>query len=327
MTSVRIGMVGCGGMGSAHLRRLGEIPEAHVVALCDVVDERARQEADPFGARTYTDAGRMIDEAEIDALYVCVPPHTHEDIESRAARRGLHLFVEKPVGLYMEQAIETARVIREARVLSQVGYQLRYLPHTRQLKEFLAGKQIGGAYTVRWCGAPDKDWWRRYDQGGGQLVEMTTHQVDLLRWFLGEVEAVSAAYSFNRLFEGKPDLTVPDTQSAMLLFESGAAAVLSTSCAVGGGGKSELEIVLPNARATWGWSAMEISPADAYPVPELPIVNPSVDEVFVHAVASGDRSLLLSPYDDALKTAAVTIAANRSAEQGGRMVRMREVLG
>src|ERR1041385_242045 len=226
---VRVGIVGVGGVGKAHVRGLDTVPQALLVAVCDRIEEEARASAEPRGAKVYTDGATMIAQEELDALYICVTPHTHEDLEVRAAERGLPLFVEKPVNLYIDKALRAWEAIRAAGVMTQVGYQLRYLPQHRQLKAFLADKPVGMAHVTRWSGTPGKDWWRRYDQGGGQLVEMTTHQVDMLRWTMGEVEAVSASYSFDRLFKGEAGLTVPDSQSVLLRFTSGASATISTS--------------------------------------------------------------------------------------------------
>jgi len=211
-------------------------------------------------------------------------------------------------------------------VMTQVGYQLRYMPQHRQLKAFLADKEVGTAHVIRWGGAPGKDWWRRYDQSGGQLVEMTTHQADLLRWVMGEVESVAASYSFDRLFRGMADITVPDSQAVLLRFRSGASATLSTACALGKTWQGGMDFVLREAKASVGNEGVTVEPEGVYAIPPLPTETLTADEAFVRAVATGDRSLLLCPYDDGLKTAAVTLAANRSAEEGGRLVQLEEVL-
>jgi len=324
--SVRIGMIGTGGIAQSHLQRLKEIPEARIVALCDIDAERVRGVAAPFGAAVYTDGAELIARESLDALYICVPPHAHGDLEIRAAEKGLHLFVEKPVNLYLEPALRAREAIRAAGVMSQVGYTLRYLPVFMRLHDFLAEKEVGTAHVFRWGGLPGSPWWRRYDQSGGQLVEMTTHQVDLLRWCMGEVEAVAASYSFDRLHRGQPGVTVPDSQAVLLCFESGASATVNTACAAGSAGQSSLSFVIRDAKVTAQHSELRVEPEGSYPLPPPPTVAPGIDESFVRAVATGDRTLLKSPYDDALRSLAVTLAANRSAEEAGRLVRLTELL-
>jgi len=268
----------------------------------------------------------MIEEAEIDALYICVPPHSHEDLELRAAAKGLPLFVEKPVNLFLPEALAASDAIVKSGILSQVGYQLRYMAHSRQLKDLLADREVGTASVSRWSGAPAKDWWRRYDQGGGQLVEMATHQVDMLRWVMGEVESVSASYSFERLFRWERGITVPDSQAVLLRFASGASATLTISCAAGKASMNSMDFVLRDMKVSMKGDAIEVSPEGACNLPAPQQETLTADMAFVRAVQTGDRSLLLSPYDDGLKTAAVTLAANRSAEEGGRLVRIDELI-
>ena len=326
MSKVRIGFIGTGGIAAAHIGQLRKMKDAEIVALCDVDEDRVRAAAEPLGAEVFTDGGDLIDRAKIDALYICVPPFAHGDLEVRAARKGLHLFVEKPVNLYLEQARRAAEAIRRAGILSQAGYVLRYLPGSLQLKRFLARHEVGTAHVVRWGGLPELPWWRQYDKSGGQLVEMATHQVDLLRWLLGEVEAVSSFNSLRRLHAEIPEVTVPDSQAVVLRFASGAVATINTSCAAGKGGLVSMELVIQDARVTWRDTGFTVEPLDAYPIPPPPQNAPSIDEAFIQAVATGRRSLLHSPYEDAMRSVAVTLAANRSAEQGGRLVPMSEIL-
>lgn len=324
--TVRIGFVGTGGIAGAHLRRLAEIPEAEIAALCDIDEARVKQAAAPFGAAVYTDAKKMIGEAKLDALYVCVPPFAHGDVEIMAADKGIHLFVEKPVNLYLDQAKKAWQHIKKAGILTQVGYTLRYLPGPMRLKAFLTGKEVGAAHIFRWGGLPGTPWWRVYDKSGGQLVEMTTHQVDLLRWAMGEVEAVAASYSFKRLHRDDASTTVPDSQAVLLRFKSGAAATVNTGCAAGKAGQGGMYFMLKDAKAVLDGDTLTVSPEGVYEVPPAPAEQPSIDAAFVRAVASNQPKLLRSDYRDALITAAVTLAANRAAEEG-RVIHVAELVG
>jgi predicted dehydrogenase len=323
---VRVGLIGTGEIGQAHLRTIRTLPEAEIVALCDIDEAHVRSVAEPLGAAFHTDGRRLIDRERLDALYICVPPHAHGDLEIRAAEKGLHLFIEKPVNLSIDRALLASRAIRKAGILSQVGYGLRYLPAMVRLKTFLADKEVGTAHVHRWKGPPSSAWWRRYDQSGGQLVEMTTHQVDVLRWVMGEVDAVSASYSF-RLHRDMPDITIPDSQAVLLQFKSGASATVSTTCVVGGGSTSAvMEFAIRGARVTVQGSEIRIHPEDSETLPAEPEEGLGISEAFIRAVATGDGTLLKSPYEDALRSAAVTLAANRSAAEGGRVVRLEELL-
>lgn len=317
-------MVGTGGIGQAHLTALAKIPEAEIVAVCDVNEARAADVAKTHSAAAYTDASRLISQEQLDALYICVPPSSHGDLEVSAAQKGIHLFVEKPVNLTLEGATVARDAIRTSGVMTQTGYVLRYLPAYMQLHALLVNIEVGAAHVTRWNGLLDVPWWRRYDQSGGQLVEMTTHQIDFLRWCMGEVEAVSASYSFDRLHRDEAGVTIPDSQSALLHFVSGASATISTSSAAGRASLGSLAFVIKDGIVTLREGAVVVEPEGLCKIPPLQKDAPGIDECFTRAVATGDRSLLKSPYDDALRTLAVTLSANRSAEEGGRLVRLSE---
>jgi predicted dehydrogenase len=323
---VRIGFIGTGGIAEAHVKRLREIPETQVTAVCDINKERAEAFAKPLEAAVFTDWTKLLKEAKLDALFICVPPHAHADIEVRAAQKGLHLFVEKPVNLYLDKALEAWRAIKKAGVMTQAGYVLRYFASSVQLRKFLADKTVGTAHVFRWGGIPGAPWWSKYEQSGGQIVEQTTHQIDLLRWVLGDVEAVSAGYSFKRVFKDQPQITIPDSQAVLLHFKSGAIATVNASCGCGKSGVSGVDFQIKDAKVSWRGDGVKIEPEGGYSLPPPPLETPSIDAAFVRAIASGNAALLYSPYDDALKSLAVTLAANKSAESGGTLVKLSELL-
>jgi predicted dehydrogenase len=313
---VRVGFVGVGGIAGHHLKQLQSIEDARVVALCDVVEERVRQRVEEFGGTAYTDYRQMIEREEMDALYVCIPPFTHQDAEILAAQKGIHLFVEKPVALTMEKALEVQEAVQRAGVITSVGYTLRYFAVTDVARRYLQDKTIAMVTSHRWGGLPDTPWWRVMGQSGGQLVEQTTHQVDLMRYLAGEIVEVHARYA-TRVLGDVPNLDIPDVQVATFQFESGAVGSLTTSCALRkGGGKSDLNFILRDALLQYTTRDVKVSP-DSAPQPE-PAVGEhlTIDQAFIRAVATGDRSLIRSPYEDGLRSMDVTLAANESARTG-----------
>jgi predicted dehydrogenase len=315
--------VGTGGIAHHHLSQLKAIPEAEVVALTDVAEERARASAEEFGGTVYPDHQTLLGEAELDALYVCIPPFAHTDAEILAAKRGVHLFVEKPVALDFEKAREIAAAVRESGVISSVGYVLRYFKGTTQARRMLRGREIAMVAGNRWGGIPGAPWWGVMEQSGGQLVEMTTHQVDQMRYLAGEIVEVSSRSDF-RVLKDLPNFTIPDAQIVLLQFASGAIGYCSTTCALtAGGGRGDLEFVTRDAVIRWEGETASVSPAGAVEVPEVTEDHPSIDEAFIRAVATGDRSLVKCDYEDGLKTLDVTLCANRSAAEGGRVIKTR----
>lgn len=314
--SVRIGFVGTGGIAAHHLQQLREVEGAEIVALCDVVEERAREKAAECGAVAYADHRPMLERERLDALYVCVPPFAHEDAESLAAQRGVHLFVEKPVALTMEKGREVLAAIRTGGVMSSVGYSLRYLPATEAARRYLGGKTVAMVTADRWSGLPGGPWWRVMERSGGQLVEMTTHQVDVMRDLVGEIEEVHARYA-RRVLGDEPGVTVPDAQIVSFRFANGAIGMVTTSCGLTrGGGRSDMNFLLRDVVLHYTTQGVGVTPETAPQPPEVGDDLPNIDAAFVQAVRTGDPSPIRCDYAEGLRTLAVTLAANESARTG-----------
>ena len=319
MRTVQIGIVGCGWFGNTHLDTLLHTPGVEVAALATGNVERLRQTGQKApAARQYLTAREMFEKEALDAAVLCVTPERHGELERDAARRGIHLYVEKPVGLSLPQVRETARVLREAGVLAAVGYQQRYSPALQEIKAVVAEKQVGLA-SGRWIGFPaPAPWWRRKEQSGGQLVEQATHIVDALRYLLGEVEMV---YSAGRTgFAGLEGGNVEDYSTTILQFQSGAQACLQAGCYLQSGleGDVGFELFCKDMRIQYRWSkeARFIAPQEERTVKAPNNLQVTALQSFVEAVRNGDASLLQSTYEDAVETLRVTLAANRSMETG-----------
>lgn len=317
---VAIGFIGVGGIARHHLKQLSDIAAAEVVALCDINEDAAKSASEEFGGTVYTDYHRMLDAEVLDAVYVCIPPKFHTDAEILAAQKGCALFVEKPVALTLDKALEVQAAIESAGVLSSVGYTMRYWPGICAAHEFLQDKRASMVTCNRWGGVAggEDHWWRRMDVSGGQLVEQATHQVDAIRWMLGEVKQVWARYEYESLAH-LPNFTIPASQALALELESGVVGTVTCSCATyKGGGGGGWDILLDGQRLTIAGQKASLLPApegeDGELVPAMPQMN--IDEGFVSAVASGNPSTIRSTYADGVRSLEVTLAANESAKSG-----------
>ena len=322
MSELKVGFVGAGGNAKGHMTRVSAVEGVSIVGICDVDADRAGAAAAEFEANAYTDHMELLNTEPLDALYISIPPFAHTNCEVEAAGRGIHMLVEKPVHLDMDAALEIASAIEENGVISCVGYQLRYFDTSQRMRKWLRAKTIGIVNTNRWGGLPGTPWWRVMAQSGGQLVEQTTHQIDLMRYFAGEVTEVSATYSTQTMGDVE-GLDIPDAQALWMRFASGAVGTCTTSCmAIDGGGKGDLDVLLKGQSVGWGTGQITSNPD----IPELagPYADPpSIDEVFVEAIRAGDQSKIASSYIDGLKTLDITLAANDSAERGGEVVKTR----
>ncbi|HET6383897.1 MAG TPA: Gfo/Idh/MocA family oxidoreductase [Armatimonadota bacterium] len=318
---VRVAFVGAGGIAAYHLANLARIPEAEVVAICDLVPEaidraieRVASGGQELAPTPFADYHEMLDRQEMDALYVCVPPFAHEDAELLAARRGVHLFVEKPVALNLDKALEILAAVRKAGIIASTGYLLRYWESTQAARRFLSGRDISLVACDRWSGIPGGPgyWWRDVKCSGGQLHEMTTHQVDLMRYLAGEIVRVDCRHS-KGVLRDQANLTVPDSQIALLEFASGAIGYVSNSCVLTRGGhQSRLAFVLRDCVLGWG-ETLSLNPETVCLLPEYPEGALNIDEAFIGAIVGSRPELVYSPYDEAVRTLAVTVAARESA--------------
>ncbi len=321
MSEVKIGFIGAGGNARGHMTRLGDVEQARIVAICDLSEDAAGSAVEEFGGAAFADYHAMLDEVEMDALYISIPPFAHTDAEILAAQAGLHLFVEKPVVVEMDRGLEILDAIRAAGVLSSVGYQLRLMDTSQRIRAYLADRTVAMISSHRWGGFPGVPWWRVMDQSGGQLHEQTTHQVDLMRYLTGH-EVVEVYAHYDLLAMGDVEgIAIPDSQAAMFTFDNGTIATVTTSpMMMQGGGKSDLNFLLRDQIV--GWSAGQVSvmgleaPDLAGEAQEMPGAPAHIDEAFVRAILAGDQSLIPCSYEDGLRTADVTLAANASSRAG-----------
>ena len=312
---INVGFVGTGGRARGHLRVLSRIEDVDIVALCDVKEDVARSAASEFGGAVYTDYREMLDKEDLTAMYVVVPTFAHYDAEILAAQRGVHMLLEKPVVPTMEKGLEILDAVQKSGVLTSVGYQQRYTGGAKQGREFLRDRDVAMAMAYRWGGLPGTPWWRVMAQSGGQIVEQTTHQVDLLRYLVGEVAEVHAYYA-TRALNDVENLDIPDVYALSLQFENGAVGTLSSTCVLrNGGGSNGIDVIMRDMRATVGGNGVTVFPNGAAEVGEMP-ESEDIDEVFMDAIRSGDGSGILSDFEDGLRSLDISLAANKSAETG-----------
>lgn len=312
---VRIGFVGAGGIANAHMNVLQAVDDVQIVAVADVIQERAELVAARFVARAYSDYREMIKNEKMDALYVCVPPFAHKDQEILAARKGIHLFVEKPVTVNFDKAREVRDEIERSGIVSAVGYHWRYSSHTDRARAILSDRKIGMVLGYWMGGFPGVHWWRRMDESGGQMVEQTTHIFDLARYICGDVTEVFAAYA-NRLSENIPEFDINDVGTATLKFESGVVGSISNTCVLSVPHDVGLHVIAKDLVIEIHGDLKIVEPGHTEVFTGG--VNSMLEEnrIFIDAVRSGNKSEIRSDYADAVKTLAVTLACNESARSG-----------
>jgi predicted dehydrogenase len=316
--ALRIGFVGTGGIARAHMGALDGMAEAQVVACTDVDADRAAEAAARFaGAAAYTDHREMLDAHELDAAYVCVPPHAHGEIELDLIERGIPFLVEKPIGNDRETPRRVLEALDGTDLITSVAYMTRYRENARRLKDFVAQNEPVVARGAWLGGMPGVHWWRRKHMSGGQIMEQSTHVFDLVRFLFGEVASVFCV-GRTGLITDVEDYSVEDASICTLTFESGLLCEVASSCAVGAG-EVGVEVFTRNGRATFEDGNMNLTIQAGGVTTRYAGEDRGYEEenrVFVEALLSGDAGEILSPYEDAFRTQMVTCAANESMESG-----------
>ena len=318
--ALKAGFIGTGGISRKHLTAMSEMKDkVEIAALCDVKEEAVKARAEQFGGKVYTDYRKMLDDEDLDMAFICVPPDVHADMEVLVAQKGLHMLVEKPVNLYMDDAIRAYEAIKKAGVVTCVGYTAGYSNADKALKKFLADKTIGMVSAERWGGVAgdENHWWRVMDRSGGMLHEQATHQLNTVRYFAGDVVEVYKIEAL-RVNTDMPNHTIPDCEIVTLAFKSGAVGYITTTAALTkGGGASHIDFIIEgHMRLQLGREGVTVLPKDAatIEIEDKPAMN--LDQAFVEAILTGDRSLVKNDFEDGLRTTAITLAANESARTG-----------
>ncbi len=249
-----VGIIGVGGIANGkHLPGLSKVDEVRLAAFCDLVPKRAEKGAAQYGeddARVYTDYRKMLEECDLDVVHVCTPNISHSEITCDALEAGCHVLCEKPMAKTAAGArkmVETAK--RTGKKLT-IGYQNRLRPEVLHLKRLVEAGELGDIYyakatALRRRGVPawgvflDKE-----QQGGGPLIDIGTHALDLTLWLMDNHEPVSAFGSTfselgktpdltNKMGSWDPDdFTVEDSAFGLIKFKNGATVQLETSWAL-----------------------------------------------------------------------------------------------
>ena len=311
--SVRIAMIGAGGVAARHVRVLTGLG-ARVVGVADPVPEAAERLAAGCGATAYPDAVALLDAEAVDAAYVCVPPFAHGGPERAVLARRLPLFVEKPLSADRDTAAELVGLVREAGVVTGTGYHWRCLDTVQKAAELLAAapaRLVAGAWLDT---VPPPSWWPRRDRSGGQVVEQLTHVLDLARVLVGEVDAVWGAASRAPDSPGDAD----DATAIAARFASGAVGTFTASSLLPGKRRASLETVSAGGlRLELSEQQLVVERPGAEPEVLTPAVDghEAVDREFLEAVA-GERGSTRAPYEQAWATHRLGLAMAAAADTG-----------
>lgn len=251
---INLAVIGTGRMGSVHTRNLArQIPEANLVAVCDIRLAVAQGVADELDIRTVEkDYHVLLEDPEIEAVLIATTTETHAAIVKDSAAAGKHIFCEKPLALDLADIDSALEVVETAGVKLQVGFNRRFDKSFQHVREIVASGDIGRPcilhITNRDPVPPSVEYAR---SSGGMFLDMTIHDFDMARFQVGEVIEV---YAIGNTLVA-PELTEAgdvDTNIVTLKFENGAMGVIDNSRQAVYGYDQRLEVFCSHGTAMAG---------------------------------------------------------------------------
>ena len=251
---LKVGIIGCGGIANGkHMPALAKLDKVEMVAFCDTTESKAKKAAEKYGvagAKVYTDYKVLLADKSIHVVHVCTPNKSHADISVDALENGKHVMCEKPMA---KMAVDARRMVEAAKRTGNkltIGYQNRFRADSTYLHEACKNDDLGDIYfakahAIRRRAVPT---WGVFlneeEQGGGPLIDIGTHALDLTLWMMNNYKPKSVMGSvFHKLGDQKDtgnawgdwdpkEYTVEDSAFGFITMEDGATIVLESSWAL-----------------------------------------------------------------------------------------------
>lgn len=254
MGKVKVGIIGCGRIAfGKHLPALQTIDEVELVAFCDIIIENAEEAKEKFGtpdAKVYEDYKELLKDDSIEVVHVLTPNRAHSFVSVDAMHAGKHVMCEKPMAINSAEAKKMLDAQKETGKLLSVGYQNRYRDDSQYLKATCERGDLGDIYfakahALRRRAVPN---WgvflNEYEQGGGPLIDIGTHALDLTLWCMNNYKPKSVVGNVYKKLNDqensgndfgpwdKNEFTVEDSAFAFITMEDGATIILESSWAL-----------------------------------------------------------------------------------------------
>ena len=250
---IKIGIIGCGGIANGkHMPSLSKLPDVEMVAFCDLIVEKAEKAKEKYGtpdAKVYTDYQELLKDPSIEVIHVCTPNRSHALITIDSLHAGKHVMCEKPMAKTAADARKMVEAARKTGKKLTIGYQHRHKPESLYVKSVIDRGDLGEiyfakAFAIRRRGTPN---WgvflNEYEQGGGPLIDIGTHSLDLTLYLMNNYEpkmVVGTKYKkVNNPECGNPwggwapgANTLEDSAFGFIVMKNGATIILESSWAL-----------------------------------------------------------------------------------------------
>lgn len=254
MKKLKVGIIGCGGIATGkHLPAMVSAGCYEIKAFCDLIEERAEEAKENYGtedSKAYTDYTELLRNQALDAVYVLTPNKSHSVISIAAMKAGKHVMCEKPMAKTAKEAEAMVQTAKETGKILTIGYQNRYRPDSQYLKSACENGDLGEIYyakahAIRRRAVPT---WGVFlneeEQGGGPLIDIGTHALDLTLWMMDNYEPDCVLGSVYKMLGGQTQtgnawgdwdrekFTVEDSAFAFIRMKNGATIHLEASWAL-----------------------------------------------------------------------------------------------
>ena len=251
---IKVGIIGCGGIANGkHMPSLKKVQDCEMVAFCDIIPERAEAAAAKYGtpdAKVFTDYKELLKEADIDVVHVCTPNRSHSFITVDALEAGKHVMCEKPMAINSAEAKKMLDAAKRTGKKLTIGYQTRFRDDSMFMKQEAEQGTFGEIYyakatAIRRRAVPT---WgvflNEYEQGGGPLIDIGTHALDLTLYMMNNYRPkYCVGTTFHKLNKDTEQanmwgdwdpekFTVEDSAFGFVVMENGATIVLESSWAL-----------------------------------------------------------------------------------------------
>lgn len=210
------------------------IADTKILATYDISDEQAKSLASQLKCNSYAQVDELLHRPDIDAVIVATPNYTHREYSVAALKAGKHVFCEKPMALRLEDCDSMIEAAERAGLTLMIGHVMRFYSGSSMAKQAIVDGEIGKPIVcdvsrAGWVevGSWSQSWRRKRELCDNSLFESTIHEIDLMRWFMGDVESVQG-YGANFLH---PELDYDDCTIASLRFKNGALGTLESGYA------------------------------------------------------------------------------------------------
>jgi predicted dehydrogenase len=315
---IRVGFIGAGRMAHVHANLIKSEPDVKIVAASDHGSGRAHDFARTWGATAFSDYRRLLDETQLDAVYICTPTHSHAEIGLACAERNLHMFVEKPLDLDLRSGARLAAEVERRGLLAMTAFQWRYSPAYRRAEELVGGEPIA-LVSLRWYWTrPPIRWMWQRGFAGGQIVDQNIHLIDASQGAAGEITRVYAAYN-KRQVNFEPEFDNWDGYALTLHYRSGTVGTCAGTYGlfpeIQKGPAIDLCLRDRMVRIT-DQDVTLFTPSGTQTWQNNEPLHRGVNRAFITALRENDPTHIRTPLVLGLRSTAITLAANHSAQTG-----------